>query len=1536
MSQFSNHSGENNKSTENIHNGHVENNHRDTNIVENTSPTEFSDIAKSDNSVITNNDESLDSQLAEFPNYESLDPQTKIHLKQFLSNYQSQWYQEKKTLLKLIKDRNDEKNNVINELSVLKPYLEKVSRQRNDYYEELITVRDENKVVKSTDNEMNRIISSLEKKVDTLSKELMTERNMVLDSERNSKLKSQKQETTILSLKDQNKLKDYEIKTLDQSVHSLNEQIHSHLKHINNLETTIKENQNQYEIDIALQQKITSSQEKQIHSLNSQLSKYQRSESYFNEMDKLIQNNHTLKEENTRLTNIINSNNVASLYVQELEQLKKDLEYANSCKTDLESQVERYINDLESQLPTIENFKGEIQSLNNKLKDSKLLIEHKSQELATKQIQLEESNNHIVELNNQINTLQRTNTDLAHQLQYILINLSICNNTNSPILSEKQLIFLKRLISSTTNDQDTCDQENIDLMDSQHIISEELIKFKDIIDLQKRNMQLVNTIRSLSDKLESLEAEKKANKDNFQIINDAKSALLKLQSYTNELEVRIEDLNQQINSQVDTIQGQNIKNQELKEKLMKLQNFETLQKELQNTIDNNLAKIKSLNEQIRNLEIKNNELILDNKKTESSNMLLQDRIKILENLLEVAKQEISHSKFRVQSLNSLLLETEREVISYKKEHNDCNRLKNSLNHDIDLKAMEIKKLNLAAEIMKKREKQSNETINSYEAELMSLKSKISNNDIVITNLKQDRDQLELLNKKLIEELNNRNFLNFNEISNQYNNLKWYQKNIDLLKTEKQQLSRCINEKNNTINELEGSVTSIKYELEKSNIASEMKERLSREEIVTLNQKISTYRQKETTLTNELNTLKQWKSENEGKFNELHNKLSDMENDYAKKIMALDRDMSMKNDEINSLQAKNDSLLQMQKEVEAKTNELLSKIKDLCNEKEDLLKTIKSNKLEKDSLFQKIIHLEESYNNEVSNKNLSTKETVELKNEIEEYKLKLEKVQHTVDESSRILREKEAAWNQEKSKYQREISRTTSLSTPNHIDQNQKHLTEQANGISNQIDTSVFAKLVEEKEALWKQLVSSQHEEKLLRNTLANTREQLKALSSDMEKINKMDVVLHGSKSQISSSDTEQLTSQLEEYKQKCLDAEDRFNRLKKQAHEKLNQSKGAINSLTTEVNKLKTYNSELEEHLKVSESKINILESIVKEGEGDKATIANLQRELTSVLEKSKDLETKLNENIRASDSMTRELNQKIQSLNAELNTLKEEAHLNEKDTISNTVESMKKTFEEEKIQFMNNLKGEYEEKFSELKKSIPLTISQDKLKEDIEKDLKDKYMKLTETKLEALKKNYEEDLQKVRNKAFEEGKQQVLMKATLLERKISKLESQLKDESSKKEIKEVLPYSSTIEKTPETVNINKSSPLATIVNNSTSSTAKSTFPLSFQSSTSSINPFTSPLDKKIFTSSAGNTISTIKPAFSLQLMDSTISDTDTPETTKSSSLDESNNTNNSLKRSSADEPSLDNIINKKIKEEHRETEQEGSDAKKINSKENV
>lgn len=1544
MPQFSSSSEEkadvdknNNDSTENGHNEHIENNQKAITSVENSQLAESNDIENSSNSVITNNDEALDSRLLQYPNYESLDPQTKIHLKQFLSYCHNQWFQEKNTLLKLIGDRNDEKISVTNELNVLKPYLEKVSRQRNEYYKELIASRDENKVMKSTDNEMNKIVALLEKKIDTLSKELATERNNFLDNQRNSQLQLQKQEATILSLKDQNKLKEYEIKTLNQNVHSLNEQNHIHLKKINNLEDTLKENQSQYEKDITLQQKITSSQEEQIHSLNSQLIRYQRSESYFNKVDELIQNNHTLKEENARLSHIINSNNISKLYVQELEQLKKDLDHANSRKIDLESQVEQYITDLETQLPTIENFRGEIQSLNNKLKDSKLLVENKCEELTAKELQLEESNNHIIELNNQINTLQRTNTDLAHQLQYILINLSIRNGKTPPILSEKQLIFLKQLISSTSNSKSINDHEDINLVDSQRIISKELVEFKDIVGLQKMNIKLVNTVRSLSDKLETLEAEKEANKDNFQIINDAKSALLKLQNYTNELEFKIKDLNQQIKLHIDTIEKQDIEKQHLKEELMKLQNFEILQKELQTTIDKNLAKIKSLNEKVGNLEVKNDELILENKKIESSKILLQDRIKILENLLEISEQETSHNRSRVQSLSSLLQKAECEVIDIKKEHNNCARIKNSLSHDIDLKTIEIKKLNLAAEIMKQREEQSNETIGLYEAELISLKSKMLNNDIEITNLSQQRDQLDLLNKKLIEELNDQNSLKLHEVGNQSNNLKWYQKNIDLLKTENQHLNQRINEKDNIINELERSITSINNDLESVKLSFEMKERLSKEDIVTLNQQISNYRQKNIALTDELNAVKDWKNENEGKFIDMNNKLSDMENDYEKKIIALNNDLAIKNKEINSLQASNGNLLRAQKEVQAKANELSSRITDLSNKEEDLLKTIESNKLEKDSLNQKIIHLEKSYNEVISKEDLATKETLALKNDIEGYKLKLEQLQQTVDESSKILSEKEIAWREERLNYQKEISHYTSkLFVSNDTNQNQEDLTEQTNNSGNHINTSVFTKLVSEKEALWNQLVSSQHEEKLLRDALANTRKQLGVLSSDMEKVNKMNVVSHSLEPQVCGTTAVQMASQLEEYKQKSLDAEDRFNRLKKQAHEKLDQSKSVINSLTAEVNTLKTCNSELQAHLNVSESKINILESIVKEGESDKATIDNLQKELASVLKRSKDLETKLNDNICVSDSMTKEFNQQIESLTTEMNASKEESHLTEKNNISNIVESMKKTFEEEKILFMSNLKREYENKLAEVKKSIPATISYNGIKEGIEKNLNDKYIKLTETELEALKKNHEENMQKVRSKAFEEGRQQVLMKVTLLERKISKLESQLKDDSLKKETKEASNNSLTIEKTPETVNINKSSPFAKLDNNSANSASKLAFPPSFQSTSSSINPFTSPLDKNVFMSSAGNTTSMMKPTFSLQLMDRTVSDVDTSETTKSNSSDESNITNNSLKRSSVDEPSFENVTNKKIKEEQRGKKEEGSNNEKKNDKEDI
>ena len=1520
----------NQDNSENIENGDIEKNQRSSNPVQNVPLNNANSIENISSSIKLNDDnESLESQLLQFPDYESLDPQIKDHLGQFLSNWNNHWAQEKKTLLKMIKDRNDEKSNIINELNILKPYLEKVSRQRNDYYNELVALRDENNIIKSTDDEMNQTISSLEKKVDTLSKELANERNKSLEYERTSKLSSQKEETTILSLKDQIKLNEHEIERLNQSLNSLNEQNHIHLKEIKDLKAIIKKNKDQYENDSILQQKITSSQEEQIHSLNLQLTRYQRLESDFKKVDNLIQNNHSLKQENTRLLNILNSNSVARLYTQELEQLKKDLEYTNSVKNDLESQLESYIKDLESQLPTIENFKTEIKSLNHELTESKLLIENKTQELAAKEIQLLEGNNHIIELSNQINTLKRTNTDLAHQLQYILISTSILDNTNSPVLSEKQLIFLKQLISKT-NDRSIKNQDDIDITDSQQIISEQLVKFKNIVELQKMNMKLVNTVRSLSDKLESIEEEKEAHKDNLQIINDAKSALLKLQNYTDELELKVKDLNQQIKSHMDTIERQDTEKQQLKMDLTKLQHFELVQKELQNTINNNLKRINSLNEKVKKLEVRNDELILKNKKSESSNMLLQDRIKILEHLLEVAKQENSDNKVRVQNLNSLLLRAENEVIDSKREHSDCDRIENSLRHDINEKTMMIKKLNLSIDMMKQREEKSKETINSYEAELISLKCKMSNNDLEIAKLTQEKDQLELLNRELIEEFNVQHSLNSHRISNDNNNLKWYQKNIDLLKVEKQQLKQSINEKVDVITKLEGSINNLKEDIKKLELSIEMKERLSKEEIVTLNQKISKYRQNETSLTNDLNSLKQWKSEHESQLNESNNKLSEMENDYKQKIIALNNELHTKDRELSSLQTTNDNLLQIQNDIEAKNNSLLSNITDLSKKKEDLLNKIESNKLEKDLLEQKVIDLERSYNEEVSKNDLSTKEKAELKNEIEEYKSKLEKLQHTVEESSRILTQRETDWKQQEAKYQREISQQSSkLSILNSMNQNNEHAPEQGNNVNKYIDTATFTKLVEEKEKLWNQLVSSQHEEVLLRNTLAETREQLRLFSSEMEKANE----INGSEPQSPKIDTEQLTSQIEKYKQKSLDSEDRFNRLKKQAHEKLDHSKGVINSLTLEVSKLKTLNSELEDNLKASDLKINQLESIVKKGESDKLTINNLQKELTTVLEGSKDLETKLNENTRISDNMKKELNQKIQSLNTELDKLREETHLSKMHNISNTVESMKKTFEEEKIQFMNNIKREYEDKLAEMKKFTPESSSYEKAKEKVEMDLKNSYMKSPETKLDTLKNNTgEEELQKIRNKAFEEGKQQYLMKVTLLERKISKLESQLKEKLSTKGEKETPSHSATIAKTPEAVKVNKSSPFVQDANNSANNNNNinnSTFPLSFQSSSSSNNPFISPLNKSTFMSPAGDNPSVTKPTFSLQLKNRNVSDMDTSEITTNNSSDEGKNNNNSLKRPSIDEPSLDNVTSKKIKENNKEEGIEGTISEK-------
>ncbi|CAL9736472.1 protein Mlp2p [Monosporozyma servazzii] len=1241
----------------------------------------------------------------------------------------------------------------------------------------IIPLKDENTVLKSTEQQYNNIISDLRVANENLSEELQSI-NTTFDKykiESNDKISLLNNDNIVLH--NQLNLINVDLKKRQDEIIELNKLKQNHFNQVQNLQNNIDTNQQNYEKDLALQEKLITTQNQQLNLLQTQLKK--------------INNNNisTLLMENERLNKVVQTDDKASILNNEIQKLETQLSAEKQSKKNLQTQLEQYINELESKLPLVESYKSKINGLNDELIQSK---------------------NILSETRIEIDELKQANLDLSHQLQYLLITLNIQSNPHQKLLSNKQLLFLQSLLSSTNT-----------MTTSQDIITDELVEFNDIINLQQLNAKLLKIVRSLSQKLEQTESQYSINNENnLTIINDAKNALETLETYSTDLESKISELTTELDSYKNKSKQQNNSEPSL-------------------TLNEQLQKIKMLQDKINNLTTINNELVLKFEQSTLSNELYQKRIEMVESLLSNEQNLNQNHQSRYNNLRTELEQRDTEINNLNdklfKSDKDLTRTK----IDLDLQNIKLHQKNIELIAIKGRDEEANKIIKTKESKLVSLKSQLSENELAIKNLNLKVNELEAINKALNDLATSKNSFITKQIENDSINLKWYENKVDLLKIEKSKLIKIITQKDQDIQSLNNTITTLHEKISNIESIHEMNERTVREENINWNQQLSNYKQQLSTTTIALNSLKQSNIESETLITDLNNQLNMIRNEYDEKLLSLNNELVDKIQSLQSLQTSNDNLISTKKSLENQNNELSLNVVNLTKSNQESLNIIESNKLEIASLTAQIQSLEQTIN---------------------DYKSKLLQSKNTTTEFS--IKEHEAGSN-----------------------------------------ISDLQKLRDEKEAIWNQLILSQHEEVLLRNTLTEIRKQVASLTSEIEflkRTRERSPDLFDSSSEIS-----ELLTQVEEYKTKNIDAEDRFSRLKKQAHDKLKYSKDLANSLTTENESLKTLNQQLNNSLKTSEEKIQNLESIVRDREQNQVSITSLQQELSAVLEQSKDIEGKLKETIKNSHSVIQDLNEEIDSLKKELSVLKNNNPL-KLDDLSKTVESMKKSFEEEKIQFIEKTRKEFEEKITQKE-----TISSTKAHgfeeiEKIKKELEDKIAQETEAKLQALKKENEDELQKIKSKAFEEGKQQASMKTNLLERKISKLESELKDTYHAKETSDIPSQSMQDIKTPDTAPVGKSSPFG-----STNSTYnKLTFP--FQSSAASLNPFTSPLDKNVFMTSSNN-VSTLKPTFSLHLSNRTASDIDTSEMTRDSSSEESNVS--SLKRSATEELA-GNSINKKVKED--------------------
>lgn len=1349
---------------------------------------------------------------------------------------------EVKSLKKIVGQLQKNKDQLSSQLNFVSETLTQSRKEETTLKNEMRVLKDEQLSWESVKSDLMHLVNELSSDKESIQQDLNLQKRNWIQKNEDLKEQCQQYKQDLIIARGNLQVKQMTENKLNDQIKSLFQKESNHKQQVTKLNETITQNEISHDEDIKLLDNLTHTQSKQISLLQRQLEQYQDNDILLKKNDEVIT---SLRQENAQLLQSLNSQNTNEDLLAELQDERK-------LRKDMELKLKDYIHELSIKIPLLDSFKLQINTLNQELNDSKLLIENKDNQLTTLTENIQTLENQSDQSNQKIMTLQRVNTDLANQLQYVLIHSQI--HKSSKLLTDEQLLFLQNLLHSRSEVHDT---------QSQQMISKELVQFKDIVSLQEMNSKLIRVTRSLSDNLETLETERdslsKINEDNTEIIGEAKTALVNLQDYTDKLESEIELLKEELNLSKEQIP--------------------TPSPVVDDHIENPM--LDELRDEITNLHSSNNNLQLKYEAARSTNELQVEKLNILEQKLSLSNNTNKQLQFKLKQSSQSLKERESEIFTTVEKFNESKTQVELLQSKLKLQDIEINELKFNINLLRDRELSTNDQLCTQSTQLSQLEESIQSKDKEITTLKEHTNQLQALNEKNTEELAVKDSIWVSLMDNSSDRLKWYRDNIGNLQSQNKSLTESLNEKDKSMNELKNKV----IDLEKC-----------------LQTQIDQYKQDLLSTSKEL--------EDARVLNTSHDKsIDDLTSNYEQKLSKLNQEITEKLTALETLEKNNQELVESRKSLTEQNSDLMSKYTQVQASESQLRQISQEQNTEIEKLQSKIKILETT-----AAKVHDDHETLvkNLKNQIEQCQNEAKQLHGTIQGLQNDVA----------------LSKSTEVGSP---------------------DMFSLKKLNEEKHLLWNQLASSQHEEVLLRNTLSETRKELRNITQEIESAK-----IPNNTNETATHDMNSLLLQLEDYKIKIVDAENRFDRLKKQAHEKLNQSKNSVSALSTEINDMKTLNNELEANLKLSETKILELEKTVIERKEDEMTINSLKNELSAVLARSKEVEVKLDENIQSSDKLIGELNNEIEELRKELKILKQTKPI-ELEHISETVESMKKTFEEEKIRFIEETRKEYGEKLSQELSSKEANTSladTEALKSQLEKEMQDKIDKIMKeneatieekTKLlledkvkegsdvyekikeDIMKKNesaHEDELQKMKSKSFEEGKQQASMRTTLLERKISKLESQLKevsnlgDESSKTP----KPVPVTVS-TPDTIPVGKSSPFQNNSNNKLN--------FGFQSSSSLNNPFTSPLDKNVFISSNA---ASLKPTFALNVGQRTASDIDTSEMTRDSSSftesDESNNTttnNNGLKRAASDEiPS--NIFVKRSKESSVPPETEKND----------
>ncbi|KAF4003037.1 Protein MLP1 domain protein [Saccharomyces cerevisiae] len=358
-----------------------------------------------------------------------------------------------------------------------------------------------------------------------------------------------------------------------------------------------------------------------------------------------------------------------------------------------------------------------------------MLLEHTSNEKNAKVKELNAKNQKLVECENDLQTLTKQRLDLCRQIQYLLITNSVSNDSKGPLRKE-EIQFIQNIMQE--------DDSTITESDSQKVVTERLVEFKNIIQLQEKNAELLKVVRNLADKLESKEKKSKQSlqKIESETVNEAKEAIITLKSEKMELESRIEELQKELEELKTSVPNEdasysNVTIKQLTETKRDLESqVQDLQTRISQITRESTENMSLLDKEIQDLYDSKSDISIKLGKGKSSRILAEERFKLLSNTLDLTKAENDQLRKRFDYLQNTILKQDSKTHETLNEYVSCKS---------KLSIVETELLNLKEEqkLRVHLEKNSKQELNKLSSEKDSLRIMVTQ----LQTLQKEREDL---------------------------------------------------------------------------------------------------------------------------------------------------------------------------------------------------------------------------------------------------------------------------------------------------------------------------------------------------------------------------------------------------------------------------------------------------------------------------------------------------------------------------------------------------------------------------------------------------------------------------------------------------------------------------------------------------------------------------------------------------------------------------------------------------------------------------